>query len=477
MENVTHKGLKKSFGLRMAIVIVISSIIGSGVFKKVAPMSESLGSPLLVVAAFALAGLLTLFGMWSIAELGSMYPESGGPFAWLEKIYGKTVSFLYGWASFTVIQTAAIASIAYVFAGAIGTFFPLPHLPEEIASFSILDIQPFDNIGAKLISCALIVILTLVNIRGAKWGGNLSMVFTVIIICCILFIALLAFGSKVGSVATLTKPSSVISIKELSFWSMLGAIIIAMRHAFWAYEGWMALGFVGEELEKPEKDIPKAVSIGLLLIVSLYVLVNAAYLYVMPIDDIIRETTADTNKIAAVLVIDKIFGTGGAGLISAMILVATFGCTNATILASARIYYAMAHKGLFFEKIKKSHSKYSTPHNSLVLQCVWACLLVFSGSFDLLTDLVVIVAFSFYGLIVFGVVILRYKDKERIRPYKTLGYPIIPIIFSVFCVILLAVTFIDSPTQSLTGMFLIFSGLPFYYYWKKKLKTTPQKQL
>ncbi|MCO6495274.1 MAG: amino acid permease [Bacteroidetes bacterium] len=471
MDNVTHKGLKKSFGLRMAIVIVISSIIGSGVFKKVAPMSEALGSPLLVIGAFALSGLLTLFGMWSIAELGSMYPESGGPFAWLEKIYGKMVSFLYGWASFTVIQTAAIASIAYVFAGAVGSYIQLPHLPEEIASFSIFGIQPLDNIGAKLIACCLIVLLSLINIRGAKWGGNLSMVFAVIIIFCILFIASIAFGSRTGLMQNLSTHSSVISVEELSFWGLLGVIIIAMRHAFWAYEGWMALGFVGEELEKPEKDISKAVTIGLLTIVFLYVLVNAAYLYVMPIDDIIRETTADQNKIAAVLVIDKIFGTGGAHLISAMILIATFGCTNATILASARIYYAMAHKGFFFEKIKKSHSKYSTPHNSLILQCVWACILVFSGSFDLLTDLVVIVAFSFYGLIVFGVILLRKKEKNTIRPYKTLGYPVIPIIFSLFCIILLGVTFIESPEKSLTGLFLIFSGLPFYFYWKKRAIT------
>ncbi|MCK9480954.1 MAG: amino acid permease [Bacteroidia bacterium] len=469
MENVTHKGLKKSFGLRMAIVIVISSIIGSGVFKKVAPMSDTLGSPLLVVAAFALAGLLTLFGMWSIAELGSMYPESGGPFAWLEKIYGKTISFLYGWASFTVIQSAAIASIAFVFAGAIGTYIELPHLPEHLASFSILGIQPLDNIGAKLIACALIAILSLVNIRGAKWGGNLSMIFTVIIILCILMIVMISFGSSVGNAHTFTTPSTVVSVEKLSLWGLIGAIIVAMRHAFWAYEGWMSLGFVGEELEKPEKDISRAVTIGLLIIVFLYVLVNAAYLYVMPIDDIIRETTKDENKIAAVLVIDKIFGNGGAHIISSMILIATLGCTNATILASARIYYAMAKKGLFFERIKKTHSKYNTPHNSLILQCVWACLLVFSGSFDLLTDLVVIVAFSFYGLIVFGVIILRKKASHTTRPYKTIGYPVIPIIFCIFCIVLLVVTFIESPEKSFTGLFLIFSGLPFYYFWKKKL--------
>ena len=466
MHDTPTQGLKRSFGLKMAIIIVISTIIGSGVFKKVAPMAGVLGAPYLVIIAFALAGVLTLFGMWSIAELGAMYPHSGGPFSWLEKIYGKTLSFLYGWASFTVIQTAAISSIAFVFAGALATFIPLPQLPGDIAPVSFLGITPFDNIGGKLVACLLIIFLTLVNIRGAKRGGNLSMVFTIIIILCILVISALTFGNKTGSLETFKTPA--FHIEELSLWGICGIMVIAMRHAFWAYEGWMALGFVGEELHHPEKNIPKATTIGMLIIILLYLLINAGYLYVLPVQEMLAGISQDENKIAAVLVVDKMIGNGGAYVISAMILVSTLGCTNATILVSARIYYAMAQKGMFFKRIGKSHARHSTPANSLILQCIWACVLVFSGSFDLLTDLVIIAAFVFYGLIVFGVIILRKRKKDLHRPYKTLGYPLVPLIFTLFCLVLLAVTFIESPAKSIIGLMLILSGLPFYYYWKKK---------
>ncbi len=467
VHNTAPRGLKRSFGLKMAIIIVISTIVGSGVFKKVAPMADVLGAPYLVIIAFALAGLLTLFGMWSIAELGALYPDSGGPFSWLEKIYGKTISFLYGWASFTVIQTAAISSIAFVFAGALATFIPLPQLSGDITSITFLGIiTPFDNIGGKLVACLLIIFLTLLNIRGAKQGGNLSLVFTIIIILCILAITALVFGSNTADIETFKTPA--FHIGELGFLGMCGAMVIAMRHAFWAYEGWVALGFVGEELHQPEKNIPKAMTIGMLIIITLYLLINAAYLYVLPVQEMLAEISKDENKIPAVLVVDKMFGSGGAYVISAMILVSTLGCTNATILVSARIYYAMAQKGLFFRNIGRTHRKHSTPANSLILQCIWGCRLVFSGSFDLLTDLVVIVAFAFYGLIVFGVIILRIRKKGLHRPYKTLGYPVVPFVFTLFCVVLLAVTFVESPEQSIIGLILIISGLPFYYYWKKK---------
>src|SRR5690606_36514009 len=201
-----------------------------------------------------------------------------------------------------------------------------------------------------------------------------------------------------------------------------------------------------------------------------YLLVNAAYLYVMPIDEMLAAIRQDDNNIAAVLVIDKLLGSGGAYVISAMILVSTFGCTNATILVSSRIYYAMAQKKLFFKKAALTHSTNKTPKYALIYQCIWACLLVFSGSFDLLTDLVIIAAFIFNGLSVFGVIWLRIKMKEVPRPYKTPLYPLIPIVFILFCMVLIAISFYESPAQSLIGLLLIISGLPFHYFWRKNSK-------
>lgn len=458
--------LLKSFGLKMAIIIVISVIIGSGVFKKVAPMAQELHAPYLVVLAWVLAGIVVLFGVLSIAELATMFPHSGGPFSWLEKTYGKAISFLYGWSCFTVVQTAAISSVAFVFAGALSTFVPLPRFSPEVESMSFLGLHLLDNIGAKVVSVVLIILLTSVNIRGAKKGGNLSMVFTFIITISILLLICTAFGGDTGSMETFeTKASSYPT--SFSAFAFIGAMVIAMRHAFWGYEGWVALGFIGEEIKQPGKNMPRALVTGISLIILLYALLNTAYLYVMPVDEMLASIQTDQNKIAAVLVINKMFGDGGAYVISAMILISTFGCTNATILVSSRIYYAMAKKGLFFKSVARCHGVNNTPHKALLYQCVWACLLVFSGSFDLLTDLVIISAFVFYALIVFAVIRLRRQMPYAKRPYKTFGYPIVPVVFVLFCMVLLGISFYESPGKSIVGLIMIFSGLPFYYFWKK----------
>ncbi|MGY3052867.1 APA family basic amino acid/polyamine antiporter [Pedobacter sp. UYEF25] len=464
--------LKKSFGLRMAIIMVMSAIIGTGVFKKVAPMAEGLLSPGLVMLVWALAGVVILCGILSIGELGAMFPESGGAFYWLEKTYGKLVAFLYGWSCFTVIQTAAIASVAYVFSGALGTFFPLPHLSQHLESITIFGIiQPLDNIGAKIITSLMIMLLTFININSTKKGGNLSRVFTYTIVLSILLIVAFSLSSAVGSLKNLSTNSVTYPPSGFATnFGFLGILVIAMRNAFWGYEGFIALGFIGEELREPRKNMPRAMLGGILMITLIYLLANFAYLYVMPIDELIASLKADKNLIAAVVVVNKVFGTGGAYAVSAMILVSTFGCTNATILLSSRIYYAMGKDNMFFKDAGKAHPKHYTPHKSLIYQCIWACILVFTGSFDLLTDLVVIAGFLFYGLVVFGVIILRIKNKDTFRPYKTWGYPAVPLVFVAVCIVLMVVSFIQSPAKASVGMLLIFTGLPFYYYWKAKNK-------
>lgn len=463
------KGLVRSFGLKMAIILVMSAVIGSGVFKKAAPMAALLHEPWLVILAWLLSGIIILFGVWSIAELGGVFPHSGGPFRWLEKTYGELTAFLYGWTCFTVVQTAAISSIAFVFAGALETFIPLPRLPQYWEAISFLGLRPFYNIGAKIVSCFLIIVLTTINIRGARNGGRLSFIFTLLVTLSILAIIGAAFGSEEGSLGTFRTVSVHYPAEGFTFFTFLTAMVLAMRSAFWAYEGWIALGFIGEEIKNPQKNLPRALGWGITAIIILYLLINSAYLFVMPIDEMLTAIAANENHIAAVLVIDKLFGTGGAYVISAMILISTFGCTNATILVSARIYYAMARRNLFFKKAAQTHSRYRTPHYALKYQCIWACVLVFSGSFDLLTDLLIITAFIFFGLIVYGVIHLRKKHPDLPRPYKTPGYPFVPVVFVFFCVILFSISLAESPVKSLVGLVFIFSGLPFYYHWKKTL--------
>lgn len=460
--------LIRSFGLGMAVILIISSIIGSGIFKKVGPMAEVLGSSHLVVLAWVLAGLIVLAGVVGVAELASVFPDSGGPYMWFEKIYGKMMSFLYGWSCFTVIQTAALASVAFVFAGALNTFVPLPHLAAEWENMSFLGIHLFDNIGAKIVTSVMIIGLTAANIRGAKNGGIISTIFTLLIVLCIALIIISAFGSGQGNWQTFSEKSSVYPTGGFTVTAFIIAMFIAIRHAFFAFEGWMALGFIGEEVKNPEKNLPKALIYGILAIMLIYVLINTAYLYVMPVRELIESLSADQNNIAAVLVMNKIFGENGAYIIAGMILISTFGCTNATILMSARVYYAMAREGWFFKSAAQVHHKYKTPHKALIYQCVWACILTFSGSFDLLSDLVVISAFIFYGMIVVGVLVLRKKQPDLKRPYKAFGYPVIPLLFGFFCLVLLVVSFIESPGKATAGILLVISGLPFYYYWKSK---------
>lgn len=461
-------GLSRSFGLKMAIIIVVSAIVGSGVFKKAAPMAELLHAPWLVVLAWSLAGIIILFGVLSIAELSSLFPSSGGPFLWLEKIYGKVLSFFYGWSCFTVIQTAAISSIAFVFAGALDTFIALPRLGPEYESVELLGLYPLRNIGAKIVASLLIISLTAVNVKGAKKGGNISLLFTLVILLAIIAIVFIAFFGSAGSVQTLETASVALPAEGFSVLGFVSAMVLAMRAAFWGYEGWIALGFIGGEIHEPKKNLPKALILGISIVILVYLLVNSAYFFVMPIDEMIAGVKQNENSIAAVLVVDKMLGAGGAYIISGMILVSTFGCTNATILVSARIYYAMAQKGMFFKKAAHAHPKNKTPHYALIYQCIWACLLVFSGSFDFLTDLVVISGFIFFGLIVWGVVVLRHKMKDAPRSFKTPLYPFVPVAFVAFCIILIAISFIESPFKSFIGLGLIFSGWPFYWYWNRR---------
>ncbi|HOY15361.1 MAG TPA: amino acid permease, partial [Saprospiraceae bacterium] len=357
----------------------------------------------------------------------------------------------------------------------LNTFVPLPQFSEEISQIAIGPLMPFENIGAKIASILLIVFLTIVNARGAKNAGILSQIFTWIIVICIIGIIIFGLTSSVGAFQNITNVSAQYPPADFSRYQGFGFImvmVIAMRNAFWGYEGWISLGYIGAEIQNPDKSIPKALITGILIVIGIYVCINFTYLYVMPIDELLTKVNANENNIAAVVVVDKLFGNGGAYIVSAMILISTFGCTNATVLTASRIYYAMAQKQLFFPKAGILHPERKTPVTSLIYQCVWASLLVLSGSFDMLTDLLIFAAFIFYGITVYGVIVLRKKKSQLERPYKVIGYPIVPMIFVIFCVILVVVSFLETPVQSLIGVGLILSGLPFYLKWSRNKTIT-----
>jgi APA family basic amino acid/polyamine antiporter len=246
---------------------------------------------------------------------------------------------------------------------------------------------------------------------------------------------------------------------------MLRMMFITMLASFWAYEGWINVGFVGDEIRDPQRNIPRILILGILGIIGIYVCVNASFLFAMPVDELMAINKQE-NSVAAVEVIRKFMGDSGAYGISLLIILTTAGCTNATILTSGRIYYAMAKRGLFFRSAAKIHPTTKAPANSLWIFSIWSCVLVFSGSFDQLTDMLVFSQFIFYALVVAGVFVLRRKMPDADRPYRVLGYPFVPLLFLLFCAGLLVNTLVESPRNAFIGLFLLALGTPFYFYFK-----------
>jgi len=454
--------LKPKIGVRAAIFLVVSMIIGSGVFKKLAPMSQELGSPLLVILCWVLAGLISLAGALSTAEMVSMFPNSGGEYFYFQKVYGRFFSFMYGWASFTVIKTASIAALAYIFAQSLTSLFPLPLMGDSINFIGIAITQV---LFIKLVASLLIIALTLLNYRGAQFASKLSTVLTYLMLTSIVAFLAIGFGSSQGSIANVTTTSHLPNAPNVHGFSLLKALFVASLGAFWGYEGWNGIAYIGEEIKNPKRNLPLALGIGTLIVMMSYVLLNIVFVYILPIDYFIQLTP---NKIVAVEVAGKIGGPIGMVLIASLIVVTTLNSTNSTILTSARMMYAMARDKLFFYKAANVHPKYNTPDIALFIQAFWAIALVFSGSFDQLTDMLVFASFIFYGSTALGVIILRVKHPEYERKYKVIGYPFVPGLFLLFCAALFVITILNKPYEAIWGLSLIATGFPVYWWLNRK---------
>jgi len=469
-ETVKRQGkLVRTLTLGSAVILIISSVIGSGVFKKVAPMSSELGSPLWVLFCWLMAGLVTLFGALSNAEIAGMLADSGGEYVYFKRIYGRFMAFLYGWSVFAVIKTAAVSSIAYVFSQSFNAVLPLPHLPATVENIELLGIfKPFDNFFVKLLTLALILVLTFLNTRGLKGGARLSRYFTWLVLAGLLMIVIagLAFGG--GGLQNVFSRSALVNPETLSGFTFVKAIFASMLAAFWAYEGWNTIGFLGGEIHHPNRNIPRALMSGMAVIIIVYLVVNFTYFFVLPVDDMIQVYRSQ-NEIAGVSVVRHFAGDMGAIVLSVLILVTTLGCTNSTIIMPPRIYQAMARDGLFFRGMEDIHPVFNTPNKALWLQASWACTLVLSGSFDQLTDMLVFVVFFFYGATTLGVFIMRFKEPLLKRPYKVWGYPVVPAFFILFCIALVIITCFTNPREAGLGLILVLSGIPFYLYWKRRI--------
>ena len=456
------------------MALVIGGVIGSGIFMKPAVMLSQLGSPLLLIVVWVLAGLITLCGALTNAEAAAMFPETGGQYVFFQRMYGKGFAFLYGWSAFAVFNTAGNASIAWVCSGYANYFLHLPSLDaatEMKWNFHlpmIGTVYPLKELPVKLLTIFLIVLFTMINRRSVQWGGGIQRFLTTIKLFAIFALITGIIFSGKGQL----QHFSGSLLNAPSGWMLFPAFMAAMSGAFWAYDGWNNITFIAGEIREPQRTIPRSLAAGLMICILVYVLLNLSYVLSLSPDKMSGSDFIAADAAAAV------WGTAGAAFIVMMVVASTLGTANANVLATARVTFAMGQESRLLTPIGKVHSRFQTPSNALVLNAVWSCVLIFSGSFDMLTDMLIFVTWFFYGMSALGIFVLRYRMPEAERPYKVPGYPFVPALFLLFTCFFLGTTFYNDLVlyqrgtipmmNSVLGMVIAFAGLPLYFYSIRK---------
>lgn len=454
--------LNRSLGLQLVIVFVIGNILGSGVYKKVAPMAAELHSSGWVLIAWLVGGIISLFGALSYAEVAGLLADTGGDYAYYKKIYNKFFAFQFGWSTFTIIQTAAISSLAYVFSQSLHNLVEFPPMLQSLADFNIAGVfYPFESFNVKFTAIILILFLTAINNFGLKTGAWIGTAILLLVFAGLFIIIVFGLGSRESELgrAFIMETSNN---KPVTF----SAMFTSMLAAFWAYQGWASVGFVGGEAKNANKNIPRGIAIGVFVVIALYLLVNTAYLSLLPVSSLEEIHTAG-NKIAAIEAVKIFWGRNGEIFIAILIAITTLSCTHVTIISSCRVYYAMAKERLFFKKAGELN-RFDVPGNSMWMQCVWGCILVLSGTFDQLTNMVIFAIFIFYGATAFGVFVLRKKMPDAPRPYKVWGYPVIPAIVIFISGALFINTILTDSRNAIIGLVLMLTGVPMWYFFSRK---------
>jgi basic amino acid/polyamine antiporter, APA family len=445
--------------------LVVGTVIGSGVFLKTAVMTQDLGIPALVLAGWVAAGLLSLAGALSYAELGAMLPEAGGEYVYLKKSYGETAAFLFGWQRFIVAGSASIASLGAGFAIFLAAFLPLNAVWVH-RELSLLG-QTIDwQFGPRqVVAVGAILFLSVVNCFAVALGGKVQSALTLLKIGGIAFVVLgIFFFSGSADWSHLRAPAGTAA------WSGGAAFGTAMLAALWAYDGWNNMPMAAGEVQNPGRNIPRALIGGMLVVMAIYCLANLAYFYALPVPEIV--TSNSTRYRAALPVASKaattFLGEYGGKLVAVAFVVSAFGALNGSILSNARVPYAMARDGLFFAKMAQLSERTHVPVSALVVQAVWSSVLAVSGTFDQLTDSLLFASWIFYGLVTSSVFVLRRRMPQAPRPYRTLGYPVVPAIFVLVSAWLVVNTLIEKRVESVTGLVLILAGLPLFYWFRSR---------
>ena len=450
--------LSRSLGLFTSILLVAGLMIGSGTFKKIAPMSQQLGSEKYILLAWICAGIITMTGAFTYAGLATVTNKTGGIYEYLRLAFGDFISFLFGWSFFTIAGSGAIAALAFIFSQSVNTLVEFPNPFAAYHDISISNfIFPFADSGVKIFAILVVAVLTVLNIRGLKPGALLNNIVTLAKISGIVLLMMAGFFYS-KSTSTVAQASTVVSNT-----SIISSFLAAMLSALWAYDGWAQITFIAGEIKNPQQKLPYAIVGGVTIATLLYVLVNYSFMQVLSPAQL-AETTQ--NQIAGVRVAGVIMGQTGTVIISTLIMTCTFGAVNACIMVYARLYYRMAQEQRFFGSAANIHSSYQTPHVALLWSGLWSSVLIISGTFDFLTNLVVFSSYIFFGLT--GWALIKMKRNKMITA-KVIGYPVTPILFILFSLALIINTLITEPKQSLIGILLVLSGIPFYWYFKKRM--------
>ena len=468
-----QNSLQKKIGFWSATSIVAGSIIGSGVFMKPATMAAQLGSPIWLTLVWIIAGLFSLFGALIFAELGAMMPETGGIYTYFRRMFGEFFAFLYGWAAFAVINTAAVAAISFVCAQYADYFLQLPRF--DIATEQafvwhipfIGDLYPLQNFGVKSLAAAIVIMLSALNYRSVKAGSSFQLISTIVKMVVIgALIAGILFSGK-GSFQNFFQAENP---KEGM--SLLSGIVVAMTGAFMAYDGWINVTFIAGEIKQPQKNIPGSLIVGVFACIIIYVLVNQAYLYVLPVEKLASSSLVASDAISIAL------GNTSGAIVAAMIVICTLGSVNGNVMANCRVTYAMGKDRVFLPWVGKTHTRYHTPGNAVWLHAIWTCAFIITGSFDMLADMFVFITWIAYLFGAIGIFIFRKRMPDQPRPYKIWGYPVVPMLFIAFSSFYVVMTIWNDVTNylndrqpvinSVLGLVITAVGIPLYFYFKRK---------
>jgi APA family basic amino acid/polyamine antiporter len=500
----THqdKDLIKGLGLTSATMLVMGSMIGSGIFIVSAEISREVTSPALLIGAWLVTGFLTIVGALTYGELAAMMPRAGGQYVYLRESLGPLWGFLYGWTLFLVIQTGTIAAVGVAFGKFLGIFWPaisssnwilhIAKVPKFSVGPMLLGGMDIGLNTQNFVAMLVVITLSVINIFGVKTGALIQNIFTTAKVSALL--GLVLFGVFLGRNAQAVaanfganfwKNASLGAMHDVSggsgaavLVSTLTVLAIAQVGSLFSADAWNNVTFTAGEVKNPSRNLPLSLALGTGVVIALYIGCNFIYLSALPLIGSPNGATLLERGIqyaredrVATAVMTQMFGSAGGGLMAVAIMISGFGCCNGLILSGARVYYAMAKDGLFFRGVAKLHPAYKTPAVSLMVQMVWTCVLCISGSYGQLLDYIIFAVLVFYVLTIIGLFVLRRTHPDAERPYKAIGYPVLPAIYIVVALFIDIVLLRYKPQFTWPGLFIVLLGIPVYYLWRPRVAT------